>query len=128
MSGWKDEYGLKRWAACGNNALRAIDDLAAIGALESLLAAQNEPLALLAVECFDRMAGTDAALALARQAVCSPSLTVHEAAAQALRHKDVHSYVPVMLAAISGPIQSRVELFTAPNRRLIYRHVFFREG
>ncbi len=108
--------------------LEAIDDPAAIPAVELVLSMRDEQTALLAVGVLDRLRGPDAALALARQAVFSPWEPVRDAAATALGKRDPASYAPQLLAAMSTPVQTRASLYRAPNGRLMYRHALYREG
>jgi len=108
--------------------LRAIDDPAAIEPMELLLAGENQQAAMLVVVKLEQMTAPEAALALSRVAVFSRWQPVREAAAQALKTKDVQTYAPALLSALSTPVQSRAELYTAPSGRLTYRHTFFREG
>jgi hypothetical protein len=108
--------------------LLAIDDPAAIPAVEMVLALNSQETGLLAVRFLDKFPGGDAALALARQAVFSPWEPVRGAAAESLRKRDPVLYVPSLLSALTTPVQTRAELYQAPNGRLMYRHALYREG
>lgn len=88
----------------------------------------NEAFALLGVETLAQIADPKASVALARQAVFSPSKKVRKAAAEKLKSRDKHSYVPVLLSAMKTSIQSRAELYVSPMGRLTYRHALYREG
>jgi len=114
------EHGLAR--------LREIDDPAAIEPVELLFCTLSQATALLAVEWLDCRPEQEAAWALARQAVVSPWPKVREAAAAALKTRDVHSYAPGLISAMGSSIQSQADLYRAPNGRLMYRHVFIRRG
>jgi hypothetical protein len=107
--------------------LLAIDDPAAIPAIELTFFGANEEFAVLVVETLGGMAANEASVALARQAVFSPAESVRGLAAQKLASRDQHSYVPALLAAMSTPIQSRAGLYVTGNGRLTYRHLLFRE-
>jgi hypothetical protein len=108
--------------------LLAIDDPSAIEPIEALLSHHNQQTALLTVEALSNMNAREASLALARQAVFSPSEEVRHRAAQDLASRDLHTFVPELLGAMGSLIQSRAELYRAPTGRLVYRHTFAREG
>jgi len=108
--------------------LKAIHDKAAIPALEATFTAVDEPIAQLLVETLSRISGYDATLALARQAVLSPWPLVQQAATTELAERPKDAYVPELLASLYSPVQSKAELYAGPKGRLMYRHVFFREG
>ena len=108
--------------------LVAIDDPAAIPALELVLSTRSEEIALWVTEVLDKIDAPEAATALARQAVFSRWERVREAAAEKLKSRDPVSYVPMLLSALQTPVQSRAELYRAPNGRLTYGHMLYREG
>ncbi len=108
--------------------LEAVDDPAAVPALEMVLSMRDEPKALLAVGAMAKFEGRGAALALARQAVFSPWAPVRSAAVEALGRRDRVLYVPALLSVLTTPVQTRAELYHAPNGRLMYRHALYREG
>jgi len=107
--------------------LQAIRDPSAVGAIETVLASHSQEVATLAIAALDKISHPEAAMALARLALFSPWEPVRQAAAEALRTRDMHSFVPAMLSTMQGPIRSRAELYAAPNGRLTYRHAFLRE-
>ncbi|MHC4399776.1 MAG: polymorphic toxin-type HINT domain-containing protein [Planctomycetota bacterium] len=108
--------------------LLAIDDPAAIPALELVLSNHSEEVAALLVGVLDRIAAPEASVALARQAVFSRWGPVRDAAADKLQGRDPVTFVPMLLSAMVTPIQTRAELYRAPNGRLTYRHAIYREG
>jgi hypothetical protein len=108
--------------------LRAINDPVAVAAIEVVFCRHSETMAHHGVAGLAGIPGHEASLALARQAVYSPSETVRQAAAEKLKDREMFGYVPAMLSAISGQIQGKAGLYTAPNGRLVYRHTFVREG
>jgi len=114
------EHGLSRF--------RGIDDPAAIEPIELIFCVHSRPAAMLAIEWLDKRPEQEAAWALARQAVVSPWFEVREAAALALKTRDVHDYVPALLSAMGSSVQSRASLYRAPSGRLMYRHVLMRRG
>jgi len=108
--------------------LLAIDDPGAVPALELTLSLESEELALLMVDVLDGMDAPEVSLALARQAVFSPWERVRQAAVEKLKPRDPASYVPGLLSAMVTPIQTRAQLYQAPDGRLMYRHALYREG
>jgi hypothetical protein len=108
--------------------LMAIDDPAAIPAMELVLSTHDASCASLVVEALGKMQADEASVALARQAVLSPWRPVREAAAAQLKSRPLESYVPTLLSSMASPIRSRVELYQAPGGRLMHRHTLHREG
>ena len=108
--------------------LLEIKDPEAIPALEAVFGAYSEPAALAMLAVISAMPGSDATAALARQAVLSPSETVRVEAADQLCSRPQVEYVPVLLSGIYSPVQSRNELYRFPNGRLLYQHIYYREG
>jgi hypothetical protein len=110
------------------DSLRAIDDTTAIPALEAGLTNLNEDAATLLIETLSQIDDYDATLALARQAIVSPWESVRAAAATELKSHSTDVFVPALLAEIYTPVQSRTELHQGRGKRMVYRHVFYREG
>ena len=108
--------------------LDAINDPAAAPAVELVLSMRDQQTALLAVGVLDRLSGPDAASALARQAVFSPWGPIRQAAVESLAKRDPIDYAPQLLSSMTTPVQTRAELYRAPNGRLTYRHALYREG
>ncbi len=108
--------------------LLSIADPGAIHAMELVLSTHSEETALLVVQVLDKTEASEAAVALARQGVFSQWDRVREEAVKSLRRRDPAEYVPVLLSALSTPVQGRAELYRAPSGRLRYRHTFYREG
>ncbi len=108
--------------------LMEIKESQAIPALEAVFAAHSELTALLLVDVLAGIDGIDAATALARQAVFSPSEVVRSSAAKKLHARPFAQFVPVLLSSMFTPLQSRYELYTTPGGRIFYEHSFYREG
>ena len=108
--------------------LAAIQEAAAVPALELVFCGDSEPMALVGVNKFADMTVADASLALARQALFSPWKSVRNAAAENLKTRNRETYVPELLSAMASPTQSRIELFQEPDGRLLYRHAFYQPG
>ncbi len=114
--------------ASAEKKLAAVQDAAAIPALELVFSAENEPMALAGVDHFADMRAADASLALARQALFSKWPEVRKEAVQKLKQRDRETFVPQLLAAMHSPIQSRIDAFQEPDGRLFYRQQFYRSG
>jgi len=108
--------------------LLAIDDPAAVLAVESVLCRHSEKMAEYGIRALADIKTHDASRALARQAVFSPSERIRRMAAEKLRGREMFGYVPALLGAMGSRIQTKAGLYTAPNGRLTYRHMFVREG
>ena len=81
--------------------LAAIQDVAAVPALELVFCGDTEPMALVGVEKLDGMTAVEASLALARQALFSPWEAVRKAAVEKLKTRDRETYVPELLSAMA---------------------------
>ena len=101
--------------------LAAIQDAAAILALELVFCCDTEPMALAGVEKLAEMTVAEASHALVRQAIFSPWDSVRKAAIEKLKIRDRETYVPDLLAAMASPTESRMELFQEPDGRLLFR-------
>jgi hypothetical protein len=137
---------LKRWAPTvksiraaltGNNRLRyqqalkrlkAIDDPAAIPAIELALAYDNPQLALIAINYLGEKSSKESTLALARQGMFSPWKTLRKRAAEKLKSRKLEDFVPQVLNVTSTPIASRRLLYLSNNGSLFYRHFYLQEN
>jgi len=104
-----------------------IRDPEACGAIDAVLLSAGGPLAAVGIEMLTKIRAPEAAATLAWHAVFSPSGHVQEAAARALAHQDKHDYVPLMLASMRSPIQSRWQVYER-GPQLFYRHMFYAEA
>lgn len=107
--------------------LLEIRDPAAAGAIETVFLSAGGLLAAAGIEMLTNIRAPEAAAALAWHAVFSPSAHVQEAAARALQHQDKHDYVPLMLATMRSPIQSRWQIYER-GPQLFYRHLLYAEA
>lgn len=108
--------------------LAAVQDAAAIPAIELVFCAESGPTAFVGVDHFGHMRVADASLALARQALFSKWPTVRKAAIQKLKRREQETFVPELLSAMHSPIQDRIEAFQEPDGHLFYRQEFYRTG
>ncbi len=109
-------------------ALAEIKDPVAIAALERKLSTLDQDAASAVVEVFGRLSGSEASLALARQAVGSPWAEVREAAVEQLRNRPLEGFVPALLGGLYSPIQDERSLVFSTDGRLFYTHGFKREA
>ncbi len=107
--------------------LAKLRDPGAVGAIDVVFCARGGPAALLGIELLQNIRCPEAAGALAWHAVFSPSGHVQEAAVRALQHQDKHDYVPLMLATMRSPVQSRWQIYDS-GEQLFYRHMFYAEA
>ncbi|MCE9545038.1 MAG: hypothetical protein K8T25_05905 [Planctomycetia bacterium] len=115
----------RSWAA---EQIVAIDDPAAVMAIETVLGDLSETAAGLAVQALGKINQPTASLALARLGINSRWASVRKAAAAALKSRPMEQYVPALLAAMSGPVRTHNEIYQGPNGRIIFRHSAEREG
>jgi len=108
--------------------IQAIDDAAAIPALERILAVDSEPAAQMAIEIIAKFPTQDATDALIRLSVASPWQTARVGAAQQLSPRDEMSFVPSLLTEMYTPAMSRMQVYRGNGGRMVCRHVFYREG
>jgi len=107
--------------------LAKLRDPGAVGAIDVVFCARGGPTALLGIELLQNIRCPEAAGALAWHAAFSPSGHIQEAAARALQHQDKHDYVPLMLATMRSPVQSRWQIYDC-GQKLFYRHLFYAEA
>ncbi|MGH7202438.1 MAG: hypothetical protein ACREJB_17665, partial [Planctomycetaceae bacterium] len=91
--------------------LRAIDDPAAIAAMEAVLSTGSRSNAVDLVETLAKMQTHHAADALARQAVLSKWASVRSLAAEKLQSRKPEEYAPELLAALETPIRNQMSLY-----------------
>lgn len=123
---WNDKAELRRRHA--REQLAAIKDSAAIPALEQVLSNLHADAAWASVEKIATFFDQESTLSLARHAVLAPWPEVRELAARKLKDRPEDEYVPLLLGAMSHPIESRASVARGIGGRLLYRHEFVREG
>lgn len=125
-------YGLQRRSQKEQQKARAlclaIDDPAAIPVIESVLTRSSEREALLAIETLGNITAHEASLALARQAMFSDWPEARLAASRQLKGRPLEAFVPVMLAAMYTPVESRDEFERRGGGFLLHRQTLSREG
>src|SRR5690606_8077126 len=90
--------------------LLSITDPDVIPALEQTFSEHSPAVGILGVRLLFQMREQEASLSLARHDVLCSLDPVREAANAALRNRPVDHYVPIMLAAMHSPIQSRSQV------------------
>lgn len=117
---------LQREAAAAK--LLATGDPTAIGAMEEVISPLGEDAAKLVIEAIAVMEQHDASVALARQAVYSPHVSVRELACEKLKGRSTEGFVPQLLAELQTPVVSRSQLYRGRGGSLVSRQVLAREG
>jgi len=115
-------------SAAAEEKLLAIRSTEAIPALEAVLGTGSSRAGLVLVKSLSQFAVPEASLALARLALQDERPEVSGAAQAALKTRDPRSYVPELLASMVATVQSRSELYTAPNGRIVFRFTTVREN
>jgi hypothetical protein len=113
-----------------------IDDPAAIPALEYAVWQESEnaaddlalKLQLAMVSAIANVRNHEATLKLLDYSVCSPTPEVRQRAAASLTSRPVTEYVPLLLGALTAPIQSEFETFVGPNGNMVSFEVLFQAG
>lgn len=107
--------------------IRAITSAEAIPAFEAVLSQHSQFAAQLVLETIAQMPQQEAVESLIRHAVLSPWLEIRDEASLRLKSRPQESFVPLLLAEMYTPVESRTAVAPA-NGRLIYQHAFAREG
>lgn len=108
--------------------LREFDEPAQILAIETHVSPSGEAAARCAVQALARSRRPEASQSLARHALASPWPAVRALAAEQLRPRDPHSFVPALLAEFETPWSSQAELYRAADGRLLCRYSLFSDG
>lgn len=106
---------------------QALNDPAAIPAMEVVFSTRSSGRVMV-IEKLGTMTSHEAAISLARHAVFSIDPAVRQLATEKLKSRPYEHFVPVMLAAMRTPLQTRAELYQTPDGRLLYRQMYYREG
>jgi hypothetical protein len=114
--------------AAAKTRLMEIKDPAAMPIMEAALSNGTDSAGLALVDALSAMNVPEASIALSRIAVNTPSRDIRDAAVEKLKSTKPEFFVPTLLASISTPVESRLGIFETLDGRLIYRHLFFREG
>ncbi len=110
--------------------LARIDDPGAVWALETELSPGGQQMALLSVKSLGNIAHHDATKSLVRHALGAPWPAVVEAAANELKKRPMHEYVPDLLANLDTPthmLTTGVHMNPRDNS-VVQRQFFVKEG
>jgi hypothetical protein len=88
--------------------LKTIREPEAFVPLETYLSARSDDLARLVVEHLATVSGEEATLSLARHAVYAGQYTAGREAAEHLRDRPRDQYMPMMIASLAAPAETRV--------------------
>jgi Pretoxin HINT domain len=113
------QRGLKR--------LKAINDPAAIPAIELALAYDKPRLAMETIDYLGQKSSKESTLALARQGMLSPWKSLRKRVGEKLKGRRLEDFVPQVLSMTSTPLQSKQLLYVDRRGTLYYRHLFGRE-
>ncbi|HVU90012.1 MAG TPA: polymorphic toxin-type HINT domain-containing protein [Pirellulales bacterium] len=108
--------------------LNDIKDVAVIPVLETVFAKSGATAGAAAVKVIAAMPEIKASESLVRFAVLAENEEVRQAAAEALRSRDVFSYVPMLLAGLSNPIEISFQSFAGEGGIFGERLTLYREG
>ena len=109
---WKDDLKPGDAAAYERLAdrLETVMEDDAFPVLEEVLSTQGEKAALDVVARLDQVPTQAATESLVRHAVFSESEVVQAAAVEALKKRSMYNYMPILLAGLSAPLETTIEL------------------
>jgi hypothetical protein len=113
--------------------IRAISDPEAIPALEAVFSKKvrtqaREELGLELVGVLAQMPYQEATASLVRQAVFAIPEKARAEAANELKQRPLHSFVPLLLAGMIAPVEASVQMSVFPDGTVRQQYEFFREG
>ncbi len=108
--------------------LNNIKDIAVIPVLETVFAKSGATAGTAAVKAIAAMPEVKASESLVRFAVLAENEQVRKAAAEALKPRDVFSFVPMLLAGLSNPIEISFQSFAGEGGIFGERLTLYREG
>jgi hypothetical protein len=127
INDWRSEKGERKEK--GRENLLTIRDAAAIPLLQAGLAYRSEDDTVLLIEILRNIRDVSATRLMAETAVTNQSPQILEMCVEELKDRDENAFVPQLLLGLSSPITSEMRLEMNPNTcRILYRHVFTREG
>lgn len=121
---WRDAIeNQTRHADSAMSALKAINDVELIPVMESFLEDSGEKFGDQLVQALGRMKNSFAATkSLIQFAVLSPGDAVRQSAAEQLRDRPLHDYVPILIDGLSSPIVSRFYVSRDGRGNVRYQH------
>lgn len=113
--------------------LAEISDPGALPALEAVFGVTGDTkkaleLNQLLVETAGRIPGPEATAVLLRRSLAPDSLEMRAAAADQLKARPMHAYVPQLIAALPGSLSTKFQLTILPNGAVVHEHQVLIEG
>jgi hypothetical protein len=113
--------------------LGKLSDPAAIPALEAVFAENSDSiksrhLNQVLIETVGRMREPEATEVLLRRAIVPDSQDIRGMAADQLKKRPMHAYVPQLIAALPGKLKTRYHIYVLPNGMVRHQHELFIEG
>jgi hypothetical protein len=108
--------------------IKEVLDVTTIPALEQQFATLSERTALELTTLLGSLRDHEATVSLVRQSLYSQWPSVRKSAAEQLKQRPLFDYVPLLLQALTPPIQTRFAVNVGPDGLVRHRHQFFREG
>jgi hypothetical protein len=114
-------------------ALSSLNDPEAIPVLEAVFAvngdsAKARELNRLLIDTVGRMPHPDATQVLLRRAIVPDAEEVRAAAADELKRRPMHVFVPQLIAAMPGSLKTRFHVSVLPGGMVLHEHEFYLEG
>jgi hypothetical protein len=114
------ERGNAKQRAAALGELTALDDPAAVPALEAVFAARSDSKKStesnqLLIETAGHIRGPEATGVLLRQAIMADARPVRDAAIAELKKRPMHTYVPLLIAALPGSVETAYRVCLLPN-------------
>ena len=137
VESWKDDLANIAWLANSGSRtsfdrairkLKKIKDASAVVPMELILSRQSLALDKELVSHIATIESLEAVDALCRMAVFHPNKSMRDLAAKQLQTRNVFDYVPTMLASMSTPWLSQVDVQANNRGQIVYRHTLFRQG
>jgi Pretoxin HINT domain len=109
--------------------LKAIDEPAAVPAVESILSSPTSIVATLVVDWMAAIDSLEASQALTRYALFHPDTSVQRQAREKLKIRPLHDFVPELIELTVSPVAAMlVPVFSADGTLAGYRQAFAQEG
>ncbi len=113
--------------------LKKVSDVSALPALEAAFGIGGTTqkameLNHLLMQTVSRIPGAESTRVLLRRALTADSEDVRAAAADELKKRPMHAYVPQLIAALPGTLSTRFQISILPNGALVYEHEVLIEG
>ncbi|HEY1599898.1 MAG TPA: polymorphic toxin-type HINT domain-containing protein [Pirellulales bacterium] len=114
--------------ASARERLVALQDVSTIPAMETVFAKSSATAGKAAIGALAAMRSQEATDSLVRHAVFATSEDVRKAAAEALKARDLFTYVPLLLSAMNTPIEVTFQVFGYEGGAFGERLSLYREG